>query len=221
MESPLCQDTRLASDPDFRLIETFGWSPGDGFQRLERHLARMQRSARTLGIAFDGDAAGELLETVTGDTALRCRLTLDGEGRLGLTTATLGETPSEWVLVVADARVRSDDPWLQHKTTRRALYDSTRAQLPTGVGEAVFLNERGELCEGTITNVFVTLTNGDQVTPPLTSGLLPGIMRETLLERGDMREQVVTLHDLRDAQSIAVGNSLRGMIAARLLPLDG
>ncbi|WP_406649423.1 aminotransferase class IV family protein [Aliisedimentitalea scapharcae] len=216
MENPFRQNPDFASDPDFRLIETLGWHPnGIGFRHLDRHLARLQRSALALGLAFDGDAVREVLDTVGGVHALRCRLTLDGQGHTDLTTAALGKTPEDWCLVVAETRLQSCDPWLRHKTTRRALYESTRANLPAGVGEAIFVNENEEVCEGTITNIFLTLANEDRVTPPLACGVLPGILRETLLDSGDFREQVVTLDDLRTARSIAVGNSLRGLIPAR------
>jgi len=78
------------------------------------------------------------------------------------------------------------------------------------------LNERDELCEGTITNLFVTLDNGDILTPPLSSGVLPGILRETLIENGTAREVVIDHALLHAAKTLHVGNSLRGLIPARL-----
>ena len=119
-------------------------------------------------------------------------------------------------MAIHPARLRADDPWLVHKTTERALYDRARASMPEGVDEWLFLNELGELCEGTITNLFVTLPDGRRITPPAASGLLPGILRAEMLERGAIVEAVVT-PDMLSAATLHLGNSLRGEIAARLV----
>ena len=89
--------------------------------------------------------------------------------------------------------------------------------MPEGVDELLFLNERDEVCEGTITNVFVHGADGAHVTPPLSCGLLPGVLRQSELGRGHVTEAVVTVGDLRRARGISVGNSLRGMIVADLV----
>ncbi|MEY2961375.1 MAG: hypothetical protein RLZ60_1205, partial [Pseudomonadota bacterium] len=114
-------------------------------------------------------------------------------------------------------RLTSDDPWLQVKTTNRALYNDARADLPNGVDEWLFLNERDEVCEGTITNIFVVLEDGRRVTPPLTSGLLPGVLRQSLIQNG-WEKQVLTLSDLSKAREIHMGNALRGLIRVQLAP---
>ncbi|MDC0658227.1 aminotransferase class IV family protein [Leisingera sp. SS27] len=217
MESPVRPRDAIQNDPAFRLIETLGWHPGQGFRHLQPHLARMGRSAAAFGIAFDPDEARAVLAGAAGDAPLRCRLTLDAAGQLELASAPLGSTPSVWRLGIADTRLDADDMWLQHKTTRRALYDTARAELPDGVDELLFLNQRGEVCEGTITNLFVTRADGRMVTPQLSCGLLPGIQRQVLLENGQCQEAVLRLEDLKGAKAIYMGNSLRGLIPARLV----
>ncbi|EBA15859.1 hypothetical protein RSK20926_14549 [Roseobacter sp. SK209-2-6] len=179
-------------------------------------MRRLERSAQFFGIALDRDATAEVLRDVQSAVDLRCRLTLAANGEVGLTTAPLAPASRRWNVSLAKQRVRSDDPWLRHKTTKRGLYDQVRASLPLGVDELLFLNERDEVCEGTITNLFVTLQNGQRVTPPLTSGLLPGVLRQCLLDQGELVEQVVTKQDLRQARGISLGNSLRGEIPSEL-----
>lgn len=215
MESPLCPP----ADPDFRLIETLAFRPGEGFVRGERHLARMARSAAAFDMPFDAAQAIAKLERVTGQSPLRCRLTLAVEGQIDVTTGPLADNPPVWRLVVAETRLSTADVWLRHKTTKRVIYDTARASLPKGIDELLFLNERDELCEGTITNLFVHMTDGSRLTPKLTCGLLPGILREELLDNKQVTESVLSLTDLQNAEKLYVGNSLRGLIRAELAVL--
>jgi 4-amino-4-deoxychorismate lyase len=210
MESPLC----APDDPGFRLIETFGYLPGEGVPRRRLHLARMARSAISFGIPFDVAAAGRLLDGLSGGIPLRCRLTLSAEGALDLVTAEMPAPAVRWRLALSDVRLNSQDVFLQHKTTRRALYDQARASLPPGADEMLFLNERGEVCEGTITNIVVTLPDGARLTPPLSSGCLPGVFRQSLLDAGAVRESVLAPQDLAGAAGISLINALRGEIPA-------
>ncbi|MES0863053.1 aminotransferase class IV family protein [Ruegeria sp. SCPT10] len=214
MESPLCPPV----EPDFRLIETLGFQPGQGFEREDRHLNRMSRTASALALPFDREAARGMLSEVECDVALRCRLTMDVAGQFDLTAAPLADKPPLWRIAVADTKLSSDDIWLRHKTTRRVIYDTARASIPRAVDELLFLNERGELCEGSITNLFLETRDGRHLTPKLSSGLLPGILREELLEQ-DFAEAVLTLNDLKDAKAVYMGNSLRGLIPAELVSL--
>ncbi len=210
MESPL----RDSIPSGTQLIETFGWTAKDGFRHLDLHLARMARSAFVLGIAYDEAHALYELQ-VEGDQPLRCRLTLGEEG-FAFTSTPMTPVAGTWTLAIADTRLASTDPWLAHKSTQRAVYDDARAKLPQGIDELLFLNERDELCEGTITNLFVTLPDGQMVTPPLTCGLLPGILRQELLATGQAVESLVTRDMLDTADAIHLGNSLRGLIPAML-----
>ena len=142
------------------------------------------------------------------------RLTLGLDGAAEATAEPLIVGPAVWGVVVAPERLDPADPWLGLKTTERARYDAARAALPAGVDEAIFLNTRGEVCEGTIFNVFLE-AGGGLLTPPLGCGLLPGVLREELLRRGEAREAVLRLEDLRRGR-LFLGNSLRGLCAARL-----
>ena len=205
----------------FELIETLRWEPEEGFVRLDRHMARLGKSARALGFAHDEGAVREVLNgCASGNTPLRVRLTLAQDGRIGVTNAPFEPLPADacWTVRIADTRLNSADRLLRHKTTRRAVYEAARAEFSRGeADEVLLLNDRGEVCEGTITNVFVDIGEPVLVTPALDCGLLPGILRGSLLDKGSAREAVLTEADLRAVRAIYVGNSLRGLIRARLL----
>lgn len=202
--------------PDgFRLIETFGWRPGAGFARLAAHLARLERSAALVGAPFARAAIDRALTGAGGDGPLRVRLTLARDGAAEAVAAPLVAGPEVWRVRIAGARLDPEDPWLRVKTTERAAYDAARAALPDGVDEMLFLNRRGEVCEGTIFNVFLR-RNGALLTPALGCGLLPGVLREALLRSGAAREAVLRPEDLRRG-ALLVGNALRGLRPARLV----
>ncbi len=196
---------------DTRLIETFGWD-GTAFRRIAAHLARARASAAALGFDWDQASVDRVLATITDPKPLRVRLTVGRMGDVEMTTAALPLPPAGWRLILAPERLDPDDPRLRHKTTERATYDAARAALPKGVDEAVFLNTRGEFCEGTITNLFFDLGDG-LMTPPASSGCLPGILRAELVASGQAREVVLTEADLPYAR-LWMGNSLRGLIGA-------
>lgn len=206
---------------DFALIETLRWEPDSGFLRGRMHLDRLRASAAALGFAFDEDAARAALDDVaTGADALRVRLELSPEGRLAATVAPYLPQPPEtvWRLAVAATRLSSSDPLLRHKTTRREAYAAARAEFSVSeIDEVVLLNEKGLVCEGAITSLFVRREEGAPLlTPPLSSGLLAGVLRRELVESGAAREAELTPGDLAAAREIWCGNSLRGLIPAVL-----
>ena len=215
MESPL----RNIAPKDLKIIETIRFDPTHGFTRLALHVDRAEATAAKLGIEFD---RGNFLMTLGGavdELPARCRVTIDMQGEIGVTTAELNANAPLWNLQVSKQRLRSDDPWLQVKTTERHLYETTRADMPTGIDEMIFLNEKDEVCEGTITNIFAQIA-GKLVTPPITAGVLSGALRQELIDTGETTEGKLTLDDLYQADKIYVGNSLRGLIPAKLLKGD-
>ena len=188
------------------LIETLKWD--NGFVRLDRHLARMAASANVFGLAFDGTLARRALAGAVagGAGALRVRLTLDESGVFAA-AAPLAANPSHWSYTLSPQRIDSADLLLRHKTSWRDLYDADHAG-----DEVLFLNERGEICEGARSNIFVKRA-GQLLTPPLSSGLLPGILRAELLESGQCEEAMLMETDL--GGDVFFGNSLRGLIRAK------
>lgn len=202
MENPLRAG---ADDPGLRLIETVFWD-GATAPRAHLHIARLRNGAQALG----WDCPEVSFQGIAGQPA-RLRLTLDRDGRTEMTTSPLPPAKPLWRVGLAQARLHSGDPWLRVKSSRRAIYDAARAALPEGLDEVIFLNERGEVCDGTITTVFFDRGAGLR-TPPLSCGLLPGVLRAEM----NCPEEVLLAGDLPPLR-LWVGNALRGLIPAEFV----
>jgi len=86
----------------------------------------------------------------------------------------------------------------------------------TAIDEPIFLNTRGELTEGAATNIF--FCRGDEIyTPPVDSGLLPGIMREWIMENVPVIEKTLYPEEVNDFDEIFVSNSLMGVMPVTYL----
>ena len=206
---------------EFSLIETMLWRPEDGFVRLERHMMRLSRSADALGFRLPVKPKEALEEAVSGDIPLRVRLVSSFRGKVEVTTAPFEPLADGtiWRLRIArETQLDSNDPLYRHKTTRRVPYEAARAEFtPEEADEVLLLNERGELCEGTITNLFVEGPDGILITPQLSSGVLPGILRGELIRERKATNGVLKPADLTGIRKVFVGNSLRGLIPAELV----
>jgi para-aminobenzoate synthetase/4-amino-4-deoxychorismate lyase len=205
---------RRATEPP-GLIETM-LHDERGFWLLERHLARLSRSAAHFGYRYIREEAMAALNQAVKDKpgALRVRLVLTPEGRAIAAAVPLPAVkPLRFML--ADDRMDSGDPLLRYKTTRRAIYDMPREEAAKffGADEVIFRNERGELTEGSFTNIFIE-RDGTLLTPALSCGLLPGTLREQLIAEGKAHEAVLTPRDLASADKIYLGNSVRGLVPA-------
>lgn len=206
---------------DFSLFETMRYTPGEGIARLSLHLKRLETSARRLG--FEGaEKAGEALTEYLAsspDTLQRLRLELPPTGNITITSAPFNLQPEDtlWRMAIAETRTTSTDPLIRHKTTRRALYEAARAEFPADqINEVILLNEKGELAEGTITNLFVEDGEGRLMTPPISSGCLAGVLRTSLICARKAYNHRLRPEDLA-GRALFVGNSLRGLIRAELI----
>ncbi len=216
---------KFLTDPvkPFELIETMLYEPDQGFALIERHIERLRTSARYFGFACDELAVrAALTQAVEGKRErLRVRLLLSESGAIVVTATPLPAPDPAAVMrfVVSPTRLDSADIFLFHKTTRRELYDTEwQRYSEAGADEVVYLNAQGELTEGSRTTIFLE-RDGRLLTPALACGLLPGTLRAELLAGGRAVEAVLTLEDLRSADAVYLGNSVRGLVRAnRLMP---
>jgi len=194
------------------LIETMAFDPDDGIALLDRHLARLTASAVRLGFRFDRHAARNELQAATFRLRqpMRVRLLLAAGGAMAVEVAPVPPSPSAPVEVaVVPLPVDPSDFRLRHKTSDRRFYDKARND--AGCFEVVFQDGERCLTEGSFTSLFVP--RGDVlVTPPLSRGLLPGVLRAELIGTGRAVEGDLTRDDL--AGGFFVGNALRGLIPA-------
>lgn len=200
--------------PDFRLIETIGWRPDTGIVLGLEHDARLAGSAAYFGLRPPAMAVAAALAMAAqeADGPARLRLEVQADGGVRYTATSLaGPSPEVWRYSLAGPRIHSGDPFRHHKTTERAIYDDALAHARAqGIDEIVFLNERGEVAEGAISNVFLEI-DGVIATPPLSSGALDGCLRRMAVDWG-VEERVLTLDDLVRADAVWFGNSVRGFV---------
>jgi para-aminobenzoate synthetase/4-amino-4-deoxychorismate lyase len=197
----------------FDLIETMAFDPVEGILLLERHLARMKASATAFGFTFDRHGARNELQAATFRlrTAKRVRLMLSASGAVSIEVSAIPPLPEGPVEVaIVPLPVAARDFRLRHKTSDRAFYDSARTR--SGAFEVLF-EQDGQLTEGSFTSLFVE-RDGQLLTPPLTAGLLPGVLRSELIETDRAVEAPLTRADLTNG--FFVGNALRGLIPATL-----
>jgi para-aminobenzoate synthetase/4-amino-4-deoxychorismate lyase len=205
--------TRAAGDP-VDLIETMRFDPEEGIVELDRHLERLSKSAETLGHKFDRHAARNELQAATfgRKQAAAIRLLLSPTGTMAIESRPIAEQPGHPVEVAIQPLPVDPADWrLQHKTTDRRFYDEARRS--AGSFETVFVDGDGRVTEGSFTTVFVE-RDGALLTPPLSRGVLPGILRSRLIDEGRAVEADLTAADLE--AGFFVGNMVRGLIPARL-----
>ena len=219
-----------SSAPPFQLIETLLWEPGTGYWLLNDHLGRLRSSADYFLFCYDPSLIEQTLQQssrlFTG-VAMRVRLTLSKDGAVAISSQSCSlpvarQLPRDPDLHRTDlpridlARVATDSssPWVFHKTTRREVYDCELQRVRgQGLFDCCFLNERNELTEGCISNIIL-YRQGNYSTPSLHCGLLAGIMRKQLLadKATPLREEILTLEDLFQAEALFLCNSVRGVV---------
>lgn len=204
--------------PAFDLIETMLFTPEAGIELLELHLERIKASAAELGFAFDRHAARNRIQALCFDLERRSkvRLLASRGGALALEAAALpGNAAGEMACIALPLPVDPGDWRLRHKTSDRAFYDEALAAAQgEGADEALLLRDDGLLTEGSRSSIFLRGADGVLLTPPLRLGLLPGVLRRSLIEADAAREAELTLDDLADG--FLLGNAVRGLVKARL-----
>ncbi|RZI86355.1 MAG: bifunctional aminodeoxychorismate synthase component I/aminotransferase [Rubrivivax sp.] len=206
---------KRAAQP-FELLESLRLDQGH-IPRLEAHLQRLAGAARHFGVPLDTRAAEAELQALAQSHAQgvhKVRLLVDAQGRINVESSPLAPTAMPIQVVLAAQPMPPPDEFIAHKTTQREAYAPFAP--PPGCFDTLLWSTQGEITEFTIGNVAVKLA-GQWFTPPLSAGLLPGVMRETLLAEGRLRERSITVDELlQQAEGLALINSVRGWLDAEL-----
>ncbi len=208
----------MPSQPPFSLLETMRGE--HGIALLGRHLSRAEKAATALGFRFDESRIRGALtaheDLLDSDRVYRVRLTIDQAGVVGITSQPLDASQPVFRTVTVHAtNVQSTDLLRGYKTTDREPYEAAyKLAVASGSDEAILINERGEVAEGTRTNVWVRRDKG-WLTPPLSSGCLPGVYREHMLETWEnAHESVLSVDDLMNAEQVGLSNAVHGFVPA-------
>lgn len=192
-----------------KLLETMAWTPDGGITLRQRHINRLLAAGDHFNIHVDMNIVMDLLDTVRSDTPVKLRLLIDSAGVPELHVGPLPEDDGEPRELPIDTEPTDPyDEFLVYKTTTRTRYEEAMERFP-GAPDVILWNRRGELTETCIANLVLEL-DGELVTPDQTSGLLPGTLREELLDRKQVVERVLTLDDLKRATKVWTINSVRG-----------
>lgn len=199
------------------LIETMRFTPEEGIALLELHLERIKASAAELGFAFDRHAVRNAIQALCfeADAPAKVRLLASRSGAYCLELSELPAAPTKpLTCAVLPLPVDSGDWRLRHKSSDRHFYeDALKVAHGAGAQEALLIRDDGLITEGSFTNLFVA-RDGKLLTPLASLGLLPGVLRRSLLESGRAVEAELTLADLE--QGFLLGNALRGLMQALL-----
>lgn len=204
------------SGPDrFDLIETMAFDPTSGLSMLHLHIARLEASADALGFAFDRHALRNELQAATFGFVepKRVRVLLARSGQIAIEVRAPTGWPSAIVPVsIVPRTLPSDDPRGLHKTTDRRHYAAALER--GGTFEVLMIDADGYLAEGCFSTIFVE--RGDRLlTPPLSRGILPGVLRQSLIDLGEAEEAELTPLDLDGG--FFIGNAARGLVAATMV----
>lgn len=182
---------------DFQLIET-------AIDDWASHVERMKKSAQQLGFKWNKkiEELGNYLQSTKSSQKLRVVLHKKGTFETQLTP--FCPTTAGKKFVKMEGNVNSNNPFLYYKTT-------IRETMPKEVFEYIRTNERGEITEGTFTNIAVE-KDGKLFTPPISCGLLNGTYRQKLLREGKLIEKILFIEDLKKADKIFCFNSVRKMV---------
>ncbi len=209
----LTKTLALTADyPSFKLLETILWKPVSGYFLIEGHMRRLEESARYFEIPLDMRKVSECLQNLALNfppVSQRVRLLAQCDGTLHVEAQPLTYArPRRRRVLLAKRPISIDNRFLYHKTTMREHFRLALEEAPTA-DDVLLWNMRREITETTIGNVVVKLC-GAFHTPPVSCGLLPGVYREQLLEKGRVTERVISIEDMLQAETIYVVNSVRG-----------
>ncbi|WP_237582600.1 aminodeoxychorismate synthase component I [Pontibacillus yanchengensis] len=202
----------------FELLESMLLKDGS-YPLYSLHVKRLQKSAHYFGFELDLTKLTESLRNVSERHPVnkwKIRLLLSKEGTIAAEAHPLEMMNEPVLCAVSTSPINAENPFLYHKTTNRDVYKDRMSEAPEGAFSVLLWNEKDEATEFTIGNLVVE-KDGEYVTPPVSSGLLAGTFREHLLENGVLKEKVIRVDEVYEAESIWMINGVRGWLKVNLI----
>ena len=221
-ETMLKSSFLLNARNEFHLFETMRYE-NDEIYQLVAHIDRLKKAAEYFLFCFNETVIKRKLQIAVNELKdkKRINLVLNKWGDIITKVKDYPATPVEIKIIVSEKKVSSGNMYQYFKTDKRDLYNlETERYSAEGFFDVIFLNEKGQLTEGAISNIFVK-REGQWITPAVSCGLLPGIERKQWLA-GDMNatEGILYLEDLLNCEEIVLTNSLRGRTVVHKLFLN-
>ena len=181
----------------------------------DQHLERLTKASRYFAYPLDPKKLRQKIEeecqACDFHQDYRLRIGLSKSGEIALSRQILAPLrPSFCKAKLCLQEADLNQSFTYFKTTHRP-------HLSLGEQEIIYHNVVGELLETSIGNLVLKI-NGKLYTPPISLGILPGIYRQHLLERGQVEEKVLTLADLNQAEAIYGCNAVRGLYELEVNP---
>jgi para-aminobenzoate synthetase/4-amino-4-deoxychorismate lyase len=192
---------------------------------LDEHLERLKHAAEYFLFKFDeGKILQELsdkMKSLVPHLKYRLRLTLNKWGNINISISEYKEGGKDAYAIISNKTISSSNKFQYFKTSNRKLYDQEyKLYSSKGFFDTIFINEKNQLAEGAITNIFIN-KGGIWYTPPVSCGILPGIYRKYWLRTElNTKEEILYKDDLLIADEIILTNSLRGKVKVKRLYLN-
>jgi para-aminobenzoate synthetase/4-amino-4-deoxychorismate lyase len=208
----------------FEIFETMRYENGT-IKFLSEHLNRMKIAADYFLFRFNYKKIIKQIEAsiadLNKDEIKKIKLSLNKWGNIKVEISYLPFINEQVSVIISQNKINTSDQFRYFKTSNRKLYDNEYLSCNSnGMDEVLFLNEKGELSEGSRTNLF--LRKGDEwLTPPIQSGLLAGIYRKYfLVTNPNSSEKILKIEDLMQADELVLTNTIKGEIKVDKLFLN-
>jgi para-aminobenzoate synthetase / 4-amino-4-deoxychorismate lyase len=205
----------------FELFETILFEEGNYFL-LEEHIERLERSAGHFLFIFDAkkfrNHLSKLAAKLISGKKYKIKVVLNKLGKINSVIEEISPLNEEIKVIISPNTVTSKNRFQYFKTTNRELYDEEyKAYSSEGYFDVIYVNEKNQIAEGAITNIYIK-RNGMLYTPPLESGILPGVYRKYFLRKNiNIKEEPVYKDDMLAADEIILTNSVRKQVKVNKL----
>jgi len=210
-----CKFLITQKPPAFEIFESILWN--GRLVYLNSHIKRLKKSAKFFDYPYTEKKLLKLIQEISNnlkdknDSKVRIFLNNNGDLRWDYALLEDSQRSDSDPVFLSETSVNENNIFLYHKTTHRPWYANATEKIRKGLCyDVIFFNSKGEITEGARSNVFIE-KDGKLYTPPLCCGLLPGILRENIIKSKKCLEKIITIEDLKNADSIYCGNSVRGL----------